>query len=120
MEDYDHSLESVETSDNLKLYVVKSIPKPDAPVVWGMQKLFVREDMIMLRQEFYDEDMALVKTMVGSDLKMFGDKLFPATWRMQKTEAKNEYTELNYLDLAFKDHLPDQMFTLSALKNKGR
>ena len=120
LEDYDHSLESVETADSMKVYVVKSIPKPAAPVVWGMQKLFVREDTILLRQEFYDEDFELVKTMVGSDLRMYGDKLFPAKWRMQKTDARDEYTELNYLELEFVDSLPDKLFTLSALKNKGR
>ena len=120
LEDYDHSLESVDKSDGMKLYIIKSMPKPTAPVVWGMQKLFVREDTILLRQEFYDEDLQLVKTMVGSELRLFGDKLFPGKWRMQKTDTQDEYTALNYLDLKFVDSLPDKMFTLSALKNKGR
>jgi len=41
------------------------MPKPDAPVVWGMQKLRIREDFIFLSQEFYDEDLLLVKAMTA-------------------------------------------------------
>ena len=120
LEDYDHSLESVKNDAGLKLYVIRSMPKPAAPVVWGMQKLYVREDAIMVREEFYDEDMALVKTMTGSELKMFGKKLFPSTWQMQKTDSPEEFTRLTYKELRFVENLPDRLFTLSALKNKGR
>jgi outer membrane lipoprotein-sorting protein len=44
LEDYTHLLEGVETHEGKKVYVVKSTPKPAAPVVWGMQRLKIRED----------------------------------------------------------------------------
>ncbi len=120
IEDYDHTLESVEESDGLKSFWIKSIPKPAAPVVWGMQRLLVREDFILLRQEFYDEEMQLVKTMSGTDIQMLGGKLFARVWRMQKADVENEYTQLVYNELEFSDNLPDRLFTLSSLKNPGR
>jgi outer membrane lipoprotein-sorting protein len=120
IEDYVHTLESVEEQDGFKVFKIKSIPKPAAPVVWGMQMIYVREDKIMLKQEFYDEEMQLVKTMTGTDIQMLGGKLFPKIWRMQKSDVENEYTQLNYHELEFLDSLPDRLFSLSSLKNPGR
>ncbi|MGD8368534.1 MAG: outer membrane lipoprotein-sorting protein [Desulfobacterales bacterium] len=120
IDDYVHSIEGEQTVDGRKVYVVRSMPKPRAPVIWGMQKLYIREDHILLRQEFYDEDMALVKTMTGEQIEMLGGKLFPRIWRMRKADAKEEYTELDYLELAFKQNLPESLFTVSSLRNPGR
>jgi hypothetical protein len=39
---------------------------------------------------------------------------------MQKSEATDEFTRLNYLKLEFRDDLPDQLFTLSSLKSPRR
>ena len=118
--DYVHTLEGTELHDNKKVYVVKSIPKPAAPVVWGMLKLKIREDSILLSEEYYDEDLELVKSMVASDIRMMGDRLFPKIWRMQKADAVDEYTELSYRELEFKDELPGNLFTLSNLKTPRR
>ena len=120
IEDYTHTLIKTETHENQTVYVVQSIPAPQAPVVWGMQVLKIREDHILLAQEFYDEEKKLVKAMTGSRIEMLGGKLFPRVWKMQKAEVEDEYTLLNYLELQFKDDLPDRFFTLSALRNPGR
>jgi len=124
--DYVHTLEGTETHEGKIVYLIKSIPKPDAPVVWGMQKLKFRQDNIMLVQEFYDEDLKPVKKMVSSQIQMMGGsqtaggRLFPKFTKMQKTETPNEYTLLEYIDLEFKDTLPDNMFSISELKNIRR
>lgn len=120
IDDYDHTIESVKESDGHKVYVIRSIPKPTAPVVWGMQRLYLRDDKIMLREEFYDEDRQLVKAMTGSDIRMLGGKLFPKVWRMQKAEVKDEYTQLDYQELKFLPDLPDRFFTITSLKTRGR
>ncbi len=120
VDDYEHSLESVQSSDGLKVFVIKSVPKPAAPVVWGMQKLHVREDNVLLKQEFFDEEMQPVKAMTGSEIQTMGGKLFPKRWRMQKTDADEEYTELVYHELEFLDGLPESLFTIASLKNPGR
>lgn len=120
VEDYTHTLSSMETHDGKKVYVTKSIPKPEAPVIWGMQKLKIREDFILLSQEFYDEDFELVKAMTGSQIQMLGGKLFPKVWKMQKADVTDEYTLLVYKELTFKEDLPDRLFTLSSLKSSRR
>ena len=118
--DYTHKITETETHDGKKVYVVKSMPKPEAPVVWGMQKLRIREDHVFLSQAFYDEDFELVKIMTGHQIQMLGGKLFPKVWKMQKADVKDEYTLLNYKELAFKQDLPDRLFTLSSLKASRR
>jgi outer membrane lipoprotein-sorting protein len=120
IEDYTHTITGTEIHDGKKVYVIKSMPKPEAPVVWGMQKLKIREDHILLSQEFYDEDLKLVKAMTGQQIEMLGGKLFPKVWKMQKSDVKDEYTLLNYKELMFKQDLPDSLFTLSALKTPRR
>jgi outer membrane lipoprotein-sorting protein len=118
--DYTHSIIGTETYNGKKVYVIKSTPKPEAPVVWGMQKLRIREDYILLSQEFYDEDFKLVKAMTGQQIQMLGGKLFPKLWKMEKAGVKDQYTLLDYKELAFKQDLPDSLFTLSALRTLRR
>jgi len=120
IEDYTHTIIGTETHEGKKVYVIESIPEPDAPVVWGMQRLKVREDHILLSQAFYDEDLALVKAMTGEQIQMLGGKLFPKIWKMQKADVTDEYTLLDYKELSFEQSLPDNLFTLSSLKNLRR
>ena len=116
LEDYTHKITGTETSDGKKVYVIESIPKLEAPVVWGMQRLKIREDYIFLSQEFYDEDLTLVKAMKGQQIQMLGGKPFPKVWKMQKADVEDEYTVLTYKELEFKQDLPDRLFTLSSLE----
>ncbi|MDY6791286.1 MAG: outer membrane lipoprotein-sorting protein [Thermodesulfobacteriota bacterium] len=120
IDDYNHTITGTQIHDGKTVYLIKSVPKPDAPVVWGMQKLKIREDHVFLAQEFYDEDLKLVKHMTTLQIQMLGGKMFPKVWRMQKAEVTDEYTELNYKKLSFKENLKNTLFTISNLKNPRR
>jgi outer membrane lipoprotein-sorting protein len=120
LSDYIHSIAGIETHEGMKVYVIKSMPKPDAPVVWGMQKLKVREDLIWLSQEFYDEDLQPVKSMTTLKIQQMDDRLFPKVWRMQKTGETGKYTQLEYTSLLFQSDLPDNVFTLANLRKPRR
>ena len=118
--DYTHTVTGSEVRDGITVYFITSMPKPDAPVVWGMQKLTIREDGIYLREEFYDEEHQLVKTLSFSDLQQLGGKLYPRLMKMEKADKPEEYTVVTYEDLTFEDQLPDNLFTLSSLKTPRR
>lgn len=120
IDDYTHKVVGAETHEGKQVFIIESMPKPGAPVVWGMQKLKIREDHILLSQEFYDEDFKLVKAMTGEQIQMLGGKLFPKVWKMRKADAKDEYTRLDYKELSFEEDLPDSLFTLSALRKPRR
>jgi outer membrane lipoprotein-sorting protein len=118
--DYIHSIIGTETHDGQKVYVIKSMPKPDAPVIWGMQMLKIREDLIWISQEFFDEDFKSVKRMTTLEIQMMGGKLYPKVWRMRETDKEDRYTELTYKSLTFKSDLPDSLFTLTSLRKARR
>lgn len=120
LHDYKHVVEGTETLEGKTVYLVKSTPKPQAPVIWGLQRLKIREDDIMLEQIFYDEDLHPVKVMKNTEIRMLGGKLFPKFTTMRKADQPEEYTRLDHLELEFKDDLPDDIFTLSRLKNPRR
>jgi len=118
--DYSHSIVGTEMHEGKAVYLIKSLPKPDAPVVWGMQMLKIREDLIWLSEVFFDEDLKPVKAMTMLEIQMLGGKLFPKIWRVNKTDQEDSYTQLTYKALSFKDSLPDDLFTLSSLQKARR
>jgi outer membrane lipoprotein-sorting protein len=118
--DYTHTIVGTETHESQKVYVIKSMPKPDAPVIWGMQMLKIREDLVWLSQEFFDEDLKAVKVMTTLDIQIMGGKRYPKIWRMREVDQEDRYTELSYSSLAFKSGLPDSLFTLTSLRKARR
>ena len=118
--DYSHSIVGTEMHEGKAVYLIKSLPKPDAPVVWGMQMLKIREDLIWLSEVFFDEDLKPVKAMTMLEIQMLGGKLYPKIWRVNKTDQEDSYTKLTYKALSFKDSLPDDLFTLSSLQKARR
>jgi outer membrane lipoprotein-sorting protein len=118
--DYIHTIIGTEEHEGKKVYIIKSVPKPDAPVVWGMQKLKIREDHIFLEQEFYDEDLEPVKTMTTLQIEKLGGKLFPRIWKMQKNDVDDEYTVIEYKEISFDGKVPATMFTISSLRTFTR
>ncbi len=118
--DYTHQLVGTTTHEGHEVFIIKSTPKPDAPVVWGMQIMHIRDDDVLLLEEFYDEDLQPVKRMTGDQIQMMGGRMFPRVWKMQENGKEDQYTLLRYHRLAFKDDLPDRYFTLNRLKTKQR
>ncbi|CCK78893.1 outer membrane lipoprotein-sorting protein [Desulfobacula toluolica] len=119
IKDYVHTLEATTLGQDKKIHTIRSIPKPDAPVIWGMIKLKIREDFILLSEEFFDEDLQTVKIMTAWDIQKSDDKLFPMKWKMQKSDATDEYTLLVYEKIEFNKKLSNRIFTRTNLKNPG-
>jgi outer membrane lipoprotein-sorting protein len=120
LNDYTHSLMGSESRDDHTVYVIKSMPKPAAPVVWGMQVSKVRDDHVLLEQEFFDEDLVSVKRMSAHEIQMMGGRMFPKIWKMQETDKTDQYTLLRYHSIAFLDDLPERQFTINTLKTGSR
>ena len=118
--DYTHAIVGTETHDGQRVYLIKSMPKPNAPVVWGMQNLKIRADLIWLSEKFYDEDLQPVKVMTTLEIQMLGGKLYPRVWRMREVDETEKYTELTYTSLEFKPSLPDSLFSQTSLRKARR
>ncbi|MEZ5275747.1 MAG: outer membrane lipoprotein-sorting protein [Opitutaceae bacterium] len=118
--DYTHELTGTTTESGLTVYEVLLTPKPGAPVVWGKQVVLIREDKIMLRETFFDQDGELVKTLEMSQLEILGGRLLPRILTMVQANDATRYTRIEYRSLQFLESLPDRVFTETFLRNPRR
>jgi outer membrane lipoprotein-sorting protein len=120
LEDYDHRIIGREEEDGRQVFTVESTARESAPVVWGKQVLRIRDDFILLSEQFFDEDMELVKEMTAEDLIIFSGRIFPKTWIMRRVDEVDRFTRLEYQLLEFDIEIEDRVFTLASLKSKKR
>jgi hypothetical protein len=117
VDDYEHELVATDETDGHTIYTIESIPKPDAPIVWGKQRLRIRDDFVLLEEAFFDQDMELVKRLEATMIGPLGGRPYPVIMRMTNLTEQDHWTELHYGEAVFDLELPDYLFTLSNLSN---
>lgn len=117
IDQYDHSLLGSEMIDGHRVYTIESIPHEDAAVVWGKEVFTIRDDYIMLRQEFWDQDDILVKQMDATEIAEMDGRTVATRLRMYKLETPDEWTEMVVSTVDFDVELAANLFTLSNLRN---
>ncbi|MEH6583984.1 MAG: outer membrane lipoprotein-sorting protein [Halioglobus sp.] len=117
IDQYEHTLLETKTIDGHEVYVIQSVPHEDAAVVWGKEVLTVRDDYLLLRQEYWDQDDVLVKTFETLEIKTFDGREVGSVLRMQEVEKPGQWTEMQVEDSQFDIPLPANLFTLSSLRN---
>jgi len=117
IDQYDHRLVKSETRDDHVLYTIESIPHEEAAVVWGKEVVVIRDDFVMLRQEFWDQDDILVKEMTATELAQMDGRIIASRMRMQKLETPDEWTEMVVDAIDFDIPVEPNLFTLSNLRN---
>ncbi len=116
VDQYDHTLLEKEQSEGHTVYVIESVPHEDAAVVWGKEVLRIRDDNVLLSQEFYDQDGVLVKSLL-LEVGEMGGRTIALRQRMAKVDSDDEWTEIVIDDMSFDVDLPDSLFTRSNLRN---
>ena len=114
---YVHEIIRTEQFEGHTVYVIEAIPREDAAVVWGKEILKIRDDKIMLLEEFYDQDGRLVKSMKVLEIAELGGRMTATRQRMQKADSPDEWTEMQVLATDYDIALEDSVFTLSSLRN---
>jgi outer membrane lipoprotein-sorting protein len=117
VDQYDHTLLEKEESEGHTVYVIESIPHESAAVVWGKEVLKVRDDNVLVSQDFYDQDGKLVKSLRSLKIGEMGGRVLALRQRMEKLEAEDEWTEISIDDMRFDLDLSDSVFTRSNLRN---
>jgi outer membrane lipoprotein-sorting protein len=117
IEQYEHELVDLRESDGHIFYTISSVPHEDAPVVWGKEVLVVRDDYVLMEQQFWDQDGVLVKSMKTLDVQIMGGRAVARVMRMGKVDSPDEWTQLTANSIEFNLELPDNLFTLSNLRN---
>ena len=114
---YDHTLLAREEQDGHQVWVIQSVPHEEAAVVWGREVLRIRDDWVLLEQQFWSQDGELVKTLSALEIQEMAGRPVATVMRMAKTAAPQEFTELHTHAVEFDLELADSLFTLSSLRN---
>ena len=117
IDQFEHTLVSTEQEGGHTVYVIESIPYEDAAVVWGKQVLKVRDDHLLLEEQFYDQDGILVKAMTTLAIANMGGRTVAQRQRMSKADIDDEWTEVSVQKVEFDIKISDSIFTLSNLRN---
>jgi outer membrane lipoprotein-sorting protein len=117
IEQYDHELTATAERDGHLFYTVTSVPHEDAAVVWGKQVITIRDDYVLMEEQYWDQDGELVKALKTLEVVIMGGRPVARVMRMNKVEAPEEWTQLTAERVAFDMDLPDSLFTLSNLRN---
>lgn len=118
-EDYEKTISFEGSRGGENIVELTLTPKSDAAVVWGKLVIVTRAaDNMPLREDFYDEDMKLVRTLHLSGIKNLGGRKLPTILKMVPADKPSEFTELTYEQLEFNVALEDSFFSLSQLKRR--
>lgn len=99
---------------------VESIPKEDAPVVWGKLVHVIRLDGVPLAEDFYDEEGRKRRSLKFEDVRELGGRLIPTRWIMQPLDHPDKQTILQLESVEFDPPIPDSVFTRANLRRKAR
>ncbi len=117
IDQYDHRLLEEKEVDGHRAWVIESIPHEEAAVVWGREVWTIRDDYVMLEQQFWDQDGILVKALVTREIRELGGRTVATVMRMQEVDKPGQWTEIAVADARFDIELPPGLFTLSNLRN---
>lgn len=117
IDQYDHTLLETRVLDGHDAWVIQSIPHEEAAVVWGKEIWTIRDDFVMLEQQFWDQDGVLVKTFTTLEIEEMDGRTVASVMRMQDKDKPGEWTELRVDSNQFDVDLPANLFTLSNLRN---
>jgi outer membrane lipoprotein-sorting protein len=115
--DFTHRIVSTSQEDGHTVYVIESVPHPDAPVIWGKERLRIRDDHLLLEEDFIDQEGSLIKSLTAVEIGTLGGRIYVTKMRMEKVDEKDHWTEITYSKATFGLSLPDGLFTLSNLRN---
>ncbi len=99
------------------VHVIDALPRADAPVVWGRQRMRLRADGVMLEVTYFDQDQQPVKRMQAMQVAALGGRTFATRMRMTDLGELEHYTEVAYVAARFDMTLTDEQFTQFALRN---
>lgn len=118
VKDFTHTLKGDTTIDSRSAYKIELLPKENAAVVWGKIMLYVSKDQyLQLLTKFYDEDMYLVNTMIGSNIKQFDDREIPAKLTVVPADEADQKTILEYQNIDFNISIDPSFFSIQNMKS---
>jgi len=115
--DYNHKIISSETIDHRNCWKIEMMPKENAAIVWGkVMKWVSKDEFLMLKSEYYDEDEYLVKTELGSDIKMMDGRKIPTKLEIIPADKEDQKTVVTINYMEFNVNLQESFFSQQNMK----
>jgi outer membrane lipoprotein-sorting protein len=116
--DYTHEIIGEETIDGRLCYKIKLVAKESAVVVWSYQIRWIdKKDFLVLRTELYDQERNLVRTEVGSEIKMMDGREIPTRLDLLPKEDPGNKTVINIKEIKFNVQIMESFFSQQNMKN---
>lgn len=113
---YDLELTDLVHADDHVRYTIEAVPHEEAPVVWGKEEIVIRDDFVLLSETFYDQEMIPLKRLEATEIGTLDDRVMATRMRMSKLDEPDHWTEVHYDQADFDIEVPDEMFTVFALR----
>ena len=115
--DYTQSILREEKVDGWLCYKIELIPKQEAGVVWGKVLVWIsKAGYLELKAEFFDEQGALVKTMLASRVRKMGGRTIPTHLEMIPQNKAGHKTILDYKKITFNIKIRPSFFSVQNMK----
>jgi hypothetical protein len=115
---YDATVLNKSTQNKKSVWKIQLIPKKNTPTPWGKIVLELNHtDNLPMKQQYYDEDKKLVRTITYSNVKKMGDRQVPTIIKVIPESKKGEYTQLTYKKIDYSVKLNDDFFSLTRIEN---
>ena len=119
VDEYEHALVDTAVLDSTPVYVIESIPRPGAPVVWGKIRYYARRsDYLPVLQEYYDEDGSKVRHMSFARFRTIDGRVIPTLYAVEPLteDEAGHRTELLIEEIDIDVDLPGGVFTRANLE----
>ena len=115
--DFTHKIIGSETIDGWDCYKIEMYPNEDAAVVWGkIIKWISKDEYLMMKSEYFDEDEDLVKTEFGTDVKIMDGRKIPSKIEIVPADKDNQKTVVLINDMKFNVSIKNSFFSQQNMK----
>ena len=115
--DFTHKIVGSETIEDYDCWKIEMYPKEEAAVVWGkIIKWISKDEYLMMKSEYYDEDEYLVKTEFGSDVKTMDGRKIPSRIEIVPADKDNQKTIVVIDEIKFNVSIQNSFFSQQNMK----
>ncbi len=115
--DFTHKIIGSETIDGWDCWKIEMYPNEDAAVVWGkIIKWISKNEYLMMKSEYFDEDEYIVKTEFGTDIKTMDGRKVASRIEIIPADKDNQKTIVVIDDIKFNVPLNDSFFSQQNMK----
>ncbi len=116
--DFTHKIVSHEKINNYDCYKIELFPKPNSAVVWGKVLLWISvKGSMILKAEYFDEDLKLLYTQITNDIRRVGNRTLPFKMKMINHQDEGYSTQFEYSSISFDKPILSNFFSKSKMKH---